>query len=249
MRMSVLTLNLWNINEPLAARFAALAAGLKQLHPDIVCLQEVARDPRSGRRQSDLVAQMCDIPHVIDTEALSILSRTRIVRSYSAALPEAPRDEPRQVLLAETSIDGRPLLIANTHLAWRPEMVAERKTQAEALLAALARFAPAGAAKAKVLCGDFNDDPDSPAVRLVSASRAGFRDCYAACRADQPGFTWSRKNPYVDPSTIRDQRIDYIFASEDLTPKQCSVVFDGRDSIASDHFGVFCNLEFSDTPA
>ena len=68
MRISVLTLNLWNINEPLAARFAALAAGLKQLRPDIVCLQEVARDPRSGRRQSDLVAQMCDIPHVIDNE-------------------------------------------------------------------------------------------------------------------------------------------------------------------------------------
>ena len=239
MRISVLTLNLGNINEPLAARFTALAAGLKQLRPDIVCLQEVAYDPRSGRRQSDLVAQMCDLPHVLDNDALSILSRTPIVHPHSAALPEAPRDEPRQVLLAEMQIEGRPLLTANTHLAWRPEMIAERKMQVEALLAALARFASTGAAKAKILCGDFNDDPDSPAVRLVSDSGAGFRDCFAACCPDQPGFTWSRNNPYVDPSTIRDQRIDYIFASGDLTPKQCSVVFNGRGGFASDHFGVF----------
>jgi hypothetical protein len=52
-----------------------------------------------------------------------------IVRSHSAPLPEAPRDESRQVLLAETLIEGRPLLVANTHLAWRLEMMAERKAQ------------------------------------------------------------------------------------------------------------------------
>ena len=174
MRLSVLTLNLWNVNEPLAARFAALAGGIEQLRPDIVCLQEVAHDLQSGRRQSDLVAQMCGLPHVLDHHALSILSRTPIVHSHSAALPEAPRDEPRQVLLAETSVEGRPLLIANTHLAWRPEMIVERKAQADALLAALARFASAGAPNAKILCGDFNDDPDSPAVRLVTAAAADF---------------------------------------------------------------------------
>jgi endonuclease/exonuclease/phosphatase family metal-dependent hydrolase len=245
MRISVLTLNLWNVNEPLAARFAALAAGLKQLRPDIICLQEVAHDPRSGRRQSEHVAQMCELPHVIDNEALSILCRTPFVRLHSTALPEAPRDEPRQVLLAQTLIENRPLLIGNTHLAWRPEMLAERKTQAGALLAALARFAPAGTAKATILCGDFNDDPDSPAVRLVTDGGAGFQDVYAVCRSGDPGFTWSMQNPYVDRSTNRSQRIDYIFAAGGLRPRGCSIVFDGDGlDFASDHFGVFCNLEF-----
>jgi endonuclease/exonuclease/phosphatase family metal-dependent hydrolase len=136
MRFSVLTLNLWNGNEPLAARSSALAAGLKILRPDIVCLQEVARG------QSALVAEACDLTHGIDNGTLSILSRTPIARSHSAALPEAPRDEPRQVLLAATSIEGRPLLVANTHLAWRPEMTAERKAQVEALLAAIDRDRP-----------------------------------------------------------------------------------------------------------
>jgi endonuclease/exonuclease/phosphatase family metal-dependent hydrolase len=246
MRFSVLTLNLWNVNEPLAARFSALAAGLKVLRPDIVCLQEVARDPRSARRQSEFVGQSCDLAHAVDTDALSVLSRYPIARSHSAPLPDAPRDGPRPVLLAETLIEGRSLLVANSHLAWRPEMIAERKAQAEALLAAVAHFSSAGTAKAKILCGDFNDDPDSPAVRLVLDGGEGFHDTYAESNPDSPGFTYSLKNPYVDPSTTIDQRIDYIFASSDLAPKDCAVVFDGSNGldVASDHFGVFCHLEF-----
>ena len=54
MTFGVLTLNLWNINEPLEPRYRALAAGLKLLRPDIICLQEVARDPKSGRSQAEL---------------------------------------------------------------------------------------------------------------------------------------------------------------------------------------------------
>ena len=81
---------------------------------------------------------------------------------------------------------------------------------------------------------------------LVPDSGVGFHDAYAECHPDDPGFTWSRKNPYVDPSTTRGKRIDYIFSAGDLTPKDCSVVFDGSNGLdfASDHFGVFCNFEF-----
>lgn len=246
MRFSVLTLNLWNVNEPLAARYSALATALKVLRPDIVCLQEVARDPRSARRQSELVGEMCNLTHAVDKDALSILSRYPFVRSHSAALPEFPGDEPRQVLLAETLIEGRPLLVANTHLAWRPEMIAERKAQVETLLAAIERYSSTGRPKAKILCGDFNDDPDSPALRLVSDSSAGFRDAYAECGPHKPGFTWSLQNPYVDRSTNIDQRIDYIFAAGELIAEDCAVVFDGNDGldIASDHFGVLCHFTF-----
>lgn len=243
MRFSVLTLNLWNVNEPLAARFPALEAGLKVLRPDIVCLQEVARDPRSGRRQSDLVARMGDLPYAIDKDQLSILSRMPILISHSADLPEVPQDEPRQVLMAETLIDGRPLLICNTHLAWRLEWIAERKAQADTLLAAIERHGAAG--QMKILCGDFNDDPDSPALRAVLDHGIGFHDSHAQCHRGDLGFTWSRKNPYVHPSTTRDQRIDYIFAAGDLAAMECAVVFDGRNglNLASDHYGVLATFE------
>ena len=246
MRFSVLTLNLWNVSEPLASRMTALEAGLKMLRPDIVCLQEVAHDPRTRQRQSAFAAQACGLPHAADNKQLSILSRFPIERSYSVGLPDVPEDEPRQVLMADVRIDGRPVLVANTHLCWRLEWLAERKTQVDVLLPAIERHRSANEAQAKILCGDFNDDPDAPALRAVLDSGIGFRDSYAECGRDNPGFTWSRKNPYVHPSTTRDQRIDYIFSAGELTPKDCSVVFDGGNGrgLASDHFGVFCNFEF-----
>lgn len=246
MRFSVLTLNLWNVSEPLASRMTALAAGLKMLRPDIVCLQEVADDPRTRQRQSAFAAQACGLPHAVDNKQLSILSRFPVERSYSVALPDVPDDEPRQVLMADMRIDGRPMLVANTHLCWRLEWLAERKTQVDVLLPAIERYGSANKAQTKILCGDFNDDPDSPALRAVLDSGIGFRDSYADCRPDHPGFTWSRKNPYVHPSTTRDQRIDYIFAAGSLAPKDYSVVFDGNNGLdlVSDHFGVFSNFEF-----
>lgn len=235
MRFSVLTLNLWNISEPLAPRMDALAAGLKRLRPDIVCLQEVAVDPRTRRRQSVFAAEACELAHSVDNDQLSILSRFPIDRSHSVALPEIPDDEPRQVLLTDLRIGGRLVLIANTHLCWRVEWLAERKTQVDALLPALERH---GARDATILCGDFNDDPDSPALLAVAAHGLGLRDSYAACHPGAAGFTWMRQNPYVHHTTERDQRIDYIFCAGTPDPISSAVVFSDLNALASDHFGV-----------
>lgn len=235
MQLTVLTLNLWNISEPLAPRMAALAAGLKTLRPDIVCLQEVAVDPRTRQRQSAFAAEACGLGHCVDANQLSILSRFPIDRSYSVALPEIPNDEPRQVLLTDQRIGGRLVLVANTHLCWRVEWLAERKTQVDALLPAMERHGPR---EATILCGDFNDDPDSPALLAVKEHSLGLLDSYAACHPDAAGLTWTRKNPYVHHTTERDQRIDYIFCAGALPPISSAVVFDDPNALASDHYGV-----------
>jgi len=144
-------------------------------------------------------------------------------------------------------IEGRQLLVANTHLAYRPEMVQERKEQAEMLLVAIKRCRSGGEGRTKLLCGDFNDVPSSPAVRTVLDSDEEFYDVFVRCSPNNPGFTYSCQNPYVDRSPTEDQRIDYIFASRDLVAKDCSVVFDGSKGLnfASDHFGVFSKLAFA----
>src|SRR5512143_377774 len=134
MGFSALTLNVWNVSEPPAARFGALETGLKRLRPDIICLQEVYRDPSSGRSQAALIAEMCSLAHTVELNGLAILSANPAVRSNSVALPEFPGDFPREILLAEIIVDGRPLLVGNTHLAYPPELVQERKQQAAALL-------------------------------------------------------------------------------------------------------------------
>jgi endonuclease/exonuclease/phosphatase family metal-dependent hydrolase len=246
MSFGVLTLNLWNINAPLEARYGALEAGLKRLRPNVVCLQEVDRDPKSGQSQAELVARMCGHAHVVTDGELAIVCSSPITRSSSVPLPEFPGDFSRRALSAELSIGGRPIWVTNTHLAYPPEMIEERRKQTEILLAAVEHLGATGRSAAKVLCGDFNDTADSPAVRAVLDSKAGLQDVFAACCPGSPGITYACGNRYVDPSWTLDQRIDYIFASRDLAMKDCSVVFDGNDGfdLASDHFGVFCNLAF-----
>jgi endonuclease/exonuclease/phosphatase family metal-dependent hydrolase len=241
MAFKVLTLNVWNINEPLKVRYRALEAGLKRLHPDIVCLQEVYRDPKSGRSQAELIAKMCSLAYCVEHNGLAILCANPVVQSNSVALPEFPGDFPREILLAEFLIESRALLVANTHLAYPPELVLERRQQTETLLSAIERNSTK---KAKILCGDFNDVPDSPAVRAVLDSNQKFHDVYAVCHPNSDGFTYSPKNQYVEPSWTVDERIDYIFATSDLVAKDCSVVFDGNNGLdlVSDHFGVFGNL-------
>ena len=244
MSFGVLTLNLWSINEPLAARYCALEAGLKRLRPDIICLQEVWCDPRSGRSQCELVAQMCNLAHSFEEDGLAVICSSAVVRSTSVALPEFTRDGRRHALLVQFEIENRLLMVANAHLAYPPEMTWERKKQAEVLLSAIKQNRSKG--MAAILCGDFNDVPDSPAIRTILDSDQQFRDVFAGCCPNNPGVTYSRRNHYVDPSWSLDERIDYIFTSCDLTAHACSVVFDGANGLdlVSDHFGVFCNVTF-----
>ena len=123
MSFGVLTLNFWNINEPLDTRYGALETGLKRLRPDIVCLQEVDRDPKSGRSQSEIIAKMCSHAHVVEDNGLAIVCSIPVVRSAHVSLPEFPEDLPRKILSAELLIDNRSLLVTNTHLAYPPKMI------------------------------------------------------------------------------------------------------------------------------
>ncbi len=241
---SVLTLNIWNINPPLEPRLSALADGLARLCPDIVCLQEASIEPRETRSQAELIAARAGYAHHLELRDLAILSRHPIIQSRIAPLPEFPGDGPRQVLMAEMGVGDGGLIVANTHLAYPPGMTRERLTQVEALLDAIGRYRSAIGIESVVLCGDFNDVPDSPAIRRMVEPATGFHDAFADCHPGASGFTYARANRYVDPATTLDQRIDYVFVSANLVSNRCAVVFDGGEGIeiASDHYGVCCDL-------
>jgi endonuclease/exonuclease/phosphatase family metal-dependent hydrolase len=250
MSFGVLTLNLWNINERLDARYVALEVGLKRLRPDIICLQEVDRDLRSGRSQSELIAKMCSHLHVAEGNGLAIVSSIPIVWSGHAPLPEFPGNGLRQALSAQLLVDSRPLLVTTTHLASPPEMIQERRKQVEMLLASINRLRSTEIGIPKIICGDFNDVVESPAVRTLLDSDEDFHDVFAECHPNDPGSTYACRNRHVDRSWTVDERIDYIFATRDLVPQECSVVFDGSNGfdVVSDHFGVFCRLKFASQP-
>ncbi len=252
---TVLTLNIWNISEPLEQRMSLLIAGLNELKPDIVCLQEVSPHPELSRLQSKIVAQRCGFAHHRFSltgrwenrdEGLAVLSRYPISTTATVALPEFPGDRARQVLLVEMEIESHRMLVANTHLAYALHMAEERKAQVLALNRAIGHYRKKLEAQSVVICGDFNDKPDSPAIRAMLGDELKRFDAFACCNAGREGHTFTSKNPYVDGRLWPDWRVDYIFGDSELKPIDCRVVFDGNDGlrIASDHFGVFCTLGF-----
>ncbi len=256
MTVRVLTLNLWNLNEPLEARSAALVSGIKQLKPDIVCFQEVSPHPRLGRVQSEIIAEQWGFAHHAYSfsgrwgkreEGLAILSRQPIIRSVRVVLPEFPGDMPRQVFLSELNFESRRILVANTHLAFAVHMTRERSSQAAVVAAAIKNYRDEFRTPSVVICGDFNDAPDSPAIRTILESNPELFDAFASRHPKCRGHTFSSQNRYVDPALEEDGRIDYIFAGGELRPSSCDIVFDGQNGleIVSDHFGLFCTLEFS----
>jgi endonuclease/exonuclease/phosphatase family metal-dependent hydrolase len=251
--MRILTLNLWNITEPLEQRMSGLIAGIRQLQPDITCLQEVSRHPQLRLLQSEIIARECGIAHHAFSlsgcwgerqEGLAILSRYQIARSTKVALPDFAGDGARQVFLAELEVGSHRIVIANTHLAFPLGMAGERESQARALNAAVKEFQKQFHVRPVVICGDLNDQPGSPAVRAIRDGEFGRFDVFAS--GEESGSTYSSKNPYVDSGLWPDGRIDYIFANAELATVDRSIVFDGRRGLAivSDHFGLFCKLEF-----
>lgn len=251
----VLTLNIWNITAPLEQRMSLLIAGLNKLQADIVCLQEVSPHPTLSRLQSEILAQHCGFAHHRFSltghwenrdEGLAVLSRYPIARTATVALPEFPGDRHRQVLFSEMEIESHRVLVANTHLAAALTMTEERKSQVLALNRAIDDYRKQFATQAVLICGDFNDRPESPAIRAMLDGKLERCDVFASCNSAGAGHTFTAKNPYVDGALWPNWRIDYIFADRKLKPIDCRVVFDGNDglAIASDHFGVFCTLGF-----
>lgn len=259
-RIKVLTLNLWDVGHAQDHRDALLISGLKRLQPDIVCLQEVSRHPTTQRIHSELFAAPCGLEHHLfsglgesepqraalprNTEGVSILSRHPALRQATVSLPYFHGDVPRQVLMAELAIERHRLVVATTHLAFPPAFANERTIQMRKALDAIDRFATHGDVDAMILTGDFNDELNSPAVQSILQDRHGFRDAYSACQPNDPGVTFTSRNPYVGKGFEPGLRIDFIFATPKLKPIACTLVFDGAHDLdlVSDHFGVLCDF-------
>jgi endonuclease/exonuclease/phosphatase family metal-dependent hydrolase len=68
-----------------------------------------------------------------------------------------------------------------------------------------------------VICGDFNADPQSDEIRMMTGQTAVepglpvFHDAWTFANPLAPGLTWDNANPYVAAWLEPDRRIDYIF--------------------------------------
>ncbi len=262
-----MTWNLWWRFGPWEARQPAIVETLRQVDPDIVCLQEVF-ETRDGESQAAAIADALGLHHAyapglgldLAPESLgnAILSRWPIRATESRPLPAPPDlNELRVVLRADIDGPRGAIEVFCTHLNWRLDQSHVRQMQLRAVCEFMLEtkdqrtYPP-------ILCGDMNAEPLSDEIRMLTGLAASpvpklvFFDAWSAAGDGGPGYTWSRANPFtaLDPDP-RDSRIDYVlvgYPHDEAAgePVACRVVGDtpAAGIQPSDHHGVAAELRY-----
>ncbi len=262
---TLVTLNILNDRTRWLLRRSILAAQLAELQPDLIALQEVT--PRPDNNAYWLADQLGGyevsyapfVGEKAHREGLAILSRWPLSRCESIDLQGQSRIAHR----AEVHLPTRSVFLATTHLFWWPGESPERDQQARRLLDWLAPLSD----QPVMVCGDFNGQPDTRAVRLM---RESFASAHALVHGHEPEYTcptplavgkietaadaWrTTRRKIVAITANRSLKpwrgtLDYVFVNSRLRVLDCQVVLnrpasDNRRIYPSDHFGLMAKLE------
>jgi endonuclease/exonuclease/phosphatase family metal-dependent hydrolase len=264
-RLRVLTWNLWWRFGPWEERQPAIVETIRRLDPDIVCLQETwpegVDDLAASLGYHSAYASRIDFDGVAFGNG--VLARWPLAGHEVLPLPAPTElDEHRTCLRADVDHPDGPIQVFCTHLNWRFDHSEIRQDQVRAICRFVADSP--GRRYPAVLCGDFNAEPDSDEIRMLTGKAAVpvpkvfFHDAWVVVHAGdegagdggtRAGHTWANVNPYAKLDLEYDRRIDYVFAG---WPKSggvghvldCQVV--AREPIdgvwPSDHFAVLATL-------
>ena len=231
-----------------STRLAHIIQTLEQLDPDIVGLQEINETPGGGGEDNqgkimvDSLTQHFgrtysyynSVTHLAwdntFLESIGIISKYPIVDSGFSNL--AVVDFPRKVVWGSIDAPVGTVHFFNTHLSTAIAVV-----QVQEILQYIRAQEQADPGVASILTGDFNDTPESEAVRLLTGegSDTTFADTYRESNPSLSGFTV--------PAGSASARIDYVFyrRSGALDIGESEVVFAtpfAPGQYCSDHYGV-----------
>lgn len=238
-----MTLNTWGKCGPYRERWDYLLLEVRNLSPDVLCLQEVV-----DGELTELLCRSLGFNQMVSayTAGLLILSRFPILESnflsYQHCSP-SEKDYDRKAILSKIKIEHQDLVVANTHLAWREEDRPTRNVQINELLGAMKKMG-----FPSMICGDLNDIPESSP--LEQARLAGYENLIERFHPDV--ITWDNKSPFIQSHAVRfpDRQIDYILihasVSNVLKPKSCQLAFNIPNEkliYPSDHYGLFAEFE------
>jgi endonuclease/exonuclease/phosphatase family metal-dependent hydrolase len=223
------TWNLWWHFGPWEARQPAIVETMRAVDADVWCLQEVFRERGGGDQAADQAEDLAaalggfHVAHSTrvefepfgDSIGNAVLSRWPIVESAMRPL-SAPVgfDELRLVVRADIDAPRGPIEVFSTHLNFRLDQSHIRQQQVREVCEfidetrAVREFPP-------VLCGDFNADPESDEMRMLTGATAVpvpklvFFDAWRAAGTG-PGLTWDNRNPFAASEHEPDRRIDYV---------------------------------------
>jgi len=225
-RVRLVTWNLWWRLGSWKDRAAAIAKTLEELHPDLVCLQEVWQE--GAHNQAAELAERLGMSHVFALDrteggvdqGVALLSRWPLTEVAHRTLPVPPDvKEPNVALRATIQGPRGPLLLVTTHLIPYPHRSEDRERQVRAVIDFMAEAggsAPAHNGRS-IVAGDFNAPPDSDEVRLLTGRRPPhapgwvFLDAWETAGDGSPGYTMSKANPNAAPLLLPNLRWDYIF--------------------------------------
>jgi endonuclease/exonuclease/phosphatase family metal-dependent hydrolase len=263
----VATLNIWNRCGPWDERLAAIRAGIAELAPDLVGLQEVVRlepDDGDGLDQAAAIGESFGYriayarAHDERWMGNAALSRWPIARAETFELPRAGTHERRTLLHASIESPYGRIPFFVTHLNWKFEEGHVREAQVRDIALRVEAVAAASGPDPfpAILVGDFNAEADSDEIRFLrgmtslgAGRRVYFQDAFAMAGDGTAGGTYVRANPFAAPLGEPDRRIDYVFVHgrderSRGQPCEARVCFSApvEGVFPSDHYGVIATL-------
>jgi endonuclease/exonuclease/phosphatase family metal-dependent hydrolase len=241
------------------ARQRVLAAGFRELAPDLVAFQEAVATTRYDHAV-ELLGPGYHIAHQKarqdDGSGATVASRWPIEAVHEIDLHVTERtgaDFPCVALVVEVAAPVGPTLLVSYVPNW--ELAFEEERERQAVVAARAIEELAGD-RHVVVAGDFNVPPEASSARFwrglqaLHGTSVAYRDVWDAARG--PGHTFTPENRVVVRGTWpqeRGRRMDCVLVrcvhhGPTLAVAACARVFDEPvDGVwGSDHFGVAADL-------
>lgn len=219
----VATWNLWWRFGPWEARLPLIIEELRHIDADVIALQEVWHDGTTSSAHLAAEALGYEVAYAGDIDMLgdgirfgnAILSRWPITAAADVLLPDEGKPEGRLVVRADIDGPRGPLQVFCTHLNWRLDQSHVRQAQVRALAQLVADAGPRSVPP--IICGDFNAEPHSVEIELLTGQRAVaveglvLVDAWHAAHPHEPGPTFRNANPYAEAQLEWDRRLDYVF--------------------------------------
>lgn len=251
----LLTLNSWKCDGSYAQRMGLLAQGLIELAPDVVALQEafVAEDGSADTAGRLAAATGLSAMRALDRFKLRLLagrqvpsfsgqaflSRLPVQAVNTVVLPSSDADGGRVAQVVQLMVGVHPVTVANVHLSHLHGEAGDalRQLQMQAVLEHLTHM---GSASLTLVCGDFNDPLEAPALRIFAAAPWQLQDSFElAGQVPEP--------TYVDASG-QGQVLDHVLVVPSLSSAKVEVIDaatvlridrpDARGITPSDHSGL-----------
>ncbi len=260
--MKFLTLNChsWQEKDQIE-KIKKVASMIKEMQYDVIALQEVSQHKDSKIYKDNIKEDnyvkvlldelkkinvdnydyVWDFSHMgydIYEEGLAILTRHKIVEKDSFYISKdktITNYKSRKIVKATIEIDGENIDFYSCHLGWWNDETEPFKDQADTLKKMI------DFTKKNFIMGDFNNDAFVRNEGYDYLLSLGLKDTFLLAADKDSGVTASGEIDGWEKS-LSNKRLDLILTNSNDDIKTSKVLFNTKETIVSDHYGVFIEI-------